>query len=370
MKNILIVVNGFISYSGAEKVLIDYLNHQNTNNFYIVVFGNKIENYYFFAENYINNKVFYIECQYNFTKLSRFLTMYLSAHKITKNTLIKTKINRILDNINPDLIYFNNSLETCITFDIFHSYKRIIHIHDMIDTFKPCFKKRILYCLKNSDAVITVSKKCKDDMIKNNIQSKKIHVIHNFIDVNKVNYFSNNKINTKLVLGYVGAIIPRKGLDILYKAINLLGYKHLELLMVTNSIDEKYYSSFKDEINLTNVILYQNLNREQMQSVYRKMDFLVVPSRHDPLPTVVLEAMSNDVLVIGSNVDGIPEMVLNEKLLFNVNDYERLSLILRELISSNTSKIQRMKNQQLNNILTNFSFKNKDQLINEVINNV
>ena len=50
------------------------------------------------------------------------------------------------------------------------------------------------------------------------------------------------------------------------------------------------------------------------------MDLLLVPSRFDPLPTVVLEASLKGVPVIGTNKDGIPEMQVDDEMLFNVDD--------------------------------------------------
>ena len=50
------------------------------------------------------------------------------------------------------------------------------------------------------------------------------------------------------------------------------------------------------------------------------MDLLLVPSRFDPLPTVVLEASLEGVPVIGTDKDGIPEMQVDEDMLFNVDD--------------------------------------------------
>ena len=41
------------------------------------------------------------------------------------------------------------------------------------------------------------------------------------------------------------------------------------------------------------------------------ISFLIVPSRIDNLPTVVMEAFSTGTPVIGSNVGGIPDMIVD-----------------------------------------------------------
>lgn len=50
------------------------------------------------------------------------------------------------------------------------------------------------------------------------------------------------------------------------------------------------------------------------------MDLLLVPSRFDPLPTVVLEASLEGVPVIGTDKDGIPEMQVDKDMLFDVGN--------------------------------------------------
>ncbi len=63
-------------------------------------------------------------------------------------------------------------------------------------------------------------------------------------------------------------------------------------------------------------------------------DLLVVPSREDQFPNVVLEAMSVNLPVIGSDVDGIKLMLLHRELLFQAGNVESL----RDVIESVSSK--------------------------------
>ena len=50
-------------------------------------------------------------------------------------------------------------------------------------------------------------------------------------------------------------------------------------------------------------------NREDVQALLQKIDVLLVPSRQDPLPTVVIEAGLSGVPVLGSRVGGMKEML-------------------------------------------------------------
>lgn len=51
--------------------------------------------------------------------------------------------------------------------------------------------------------------------------------------------------------------------------------------------------------------------RADVKALYQEMDLLFVPSRQDPLPTVIVEAGLSGVPIVGSAAGGIPEMVEN-----------------------------------------------------------
>ena len=51
--------------------------------------------------------------------------------------------------------------------------------------------------------------------------------------------------------------------------------------------------------------------REDMADVYRRMDLLLLPTRRDSFPRVVMEAMCQGVPVVATRVDGVPEMVVD-----------------------------------------------------------
>ena len=60
-------------------------------------------------------------------------------------------------------------------------------------------------------------------------------------------------------------------------------------------------------------------------SVVNRADLVVVPSRSDPLPNVVLEGFAAGKPVIGARVDGIPVMLQHEELMFEPGDEKSLA---------------------------------------------
>jgi len=50
--------------------------------------------------------------------------------------------------------------------------------------------------------------------------------------------------------------------------------------------------------------------REDVKQILQGIDLLLVPSRQDPLPTVIVEASLSGVPTVGSRAGGIPEMIV------------------------------------------------------------
>jgi glycosyltransferase involved in cell wall biosynthesis len=63
-------------------------------------------------------------------------------------------------------------------------------------------------------------------------------------------------------------------------------------------------------------------------------DVLVVPSLYEGCPSVILEAFSLNVPVLGSRAGGIPELLGHDELVFQPENYEELALKLRMLLDS------------------------------------
>jgi glycosyltransferase involved in cell wall biosynthesis len=80
-------------------------------------------------------------------------------------------------------------------------------------------------------------------------------------------------------------------------------------------------------------------HREDIPEVLRALDLLVIPSRHEGVPQVGLQALATQTPVIGSNVGGIPEIVQPGKTgrLFPVGDSAALARTIQEALSDQAS---------------------------------
>jgi glycosyltransferase involved in cell wall biosynthesis len=134
---------------------------------------------------------------------------------------------------------------------------------------------------------------------------KKIWTVSNPVpDVFKPKQFLGTAKDS-LRVGFISQDLnnPYKGLDILLRAIS----KIEELIQ----IEVRLFGHGKispQEIK-SRVIFSQFENDEQASIAYNSCDLIVVPSRQDNFPSVVTEALSCGVPVIGSNIGGISEVL-------------------------------------------------------------
>jgi glycosyltransferase involved in cell wall biosynthesis len=133
----------------------------------------------------------------------------------------------------------------------------------------------------------------------------------------------------------IGTIDRRKGQDLLIKAVKSLDNQYLpkiKFVFIGNAFP--YDPVFKELINLSNknknIIWINNIPREEVWEWYQKADCLIVPSREDPLPIVVSEAMMFSLPVITSDQVGEIEYVIHNEtaLVFPINKLKILSELI------------------------------------------
>jgi starch synthase len=93
--------------------------------------------------------------------------------------------------------------------------------------------------------------------------------------------------------------------------------------------------------NVENLGLLDKTNPQQLHrllSAYRESDMLVLPSRHDPFPTVIREAMFFGIPVVASNIWAMPEMVIDGETgyLIQPGDSDALCAKMTQLLTDSS----------------------------------
>lgn len=123
-----------------------------------------------------------------------------------------------------------------------------------------------------------------------------------------------------------------------------------------------------------NVIFTGKVPPEQVSQWMNAMDIMVLPSRHEGLPTVAVEAQACGTIVVGSNNGGIPEAVgFDECIVEEGYDFEkRFAVKVAELLLTDHGRLRdeilsRSKKFTWGNIVSS-EFKVYEEVLSEYYN--
>lgn len=145
----------------------------------------------------------------------------------------------------------------------------------------------------------------KEVFIKNGFNERKISVTSQLLDKK----LAPQKPSKKKIknIGFVGRISNEKGLHILIEAFKKANRKDLNLYIAGIINDEAYFTKLKitteKDINIHWEI---NLSENEIDTFYRKIDTLVIPSiTYETGPFVLYEALERNIPVIANNLGDI-----------------------------------------------------------------
>jgi len=144
----------------------------------------------------------------------------------------------------------------------------------------------------------------------------------------KVNDGSN-----KFIFLYVGQIEKHKGIDVLLESfIKLEGNN---VLWIVGDGKESQKSKVKSQKSKNdNIKFFGRKTSAEVQELMQKANCLIVPSLcYENQPTVIIEAVQNNLPIIASDIGGIPEM-LNKKFLFKAGDIASLKNKMRFIVDN------------------------------------
>lgn len=232
------------------------------------------------------------------------------------------------------------------------SYKGVI-----IKSFYYLYCKLITKLLSRADTIISPSEYYINEAGVSEKYRNKIVVIPNGINIEDFDVpYSKEECREKLALSSperillcVGNLEPRKGFDILLKAMPkiLKNVQDTKLVFVGNGIMSDVLKSLADNLGIFEHIKFAGFVDESKKVLYYKSaDIFVHPSIYEIFGIVNLEAMACGVPIVASKVGGIPDVVKNGEngLLVPPRDSEALADAIIHLLENEDIRVKMGKN--------------------------
>jgi glycosyltransferase involved in cell wall biosynthesis len=172
------------------------------------------------------------------------------------------------------------------------------------------------------------------------------------------------KLRTELglegtVIGYVGRLVPEKGLDVLLLACSQLAGR-FTVLIVGDGADKVRLEAMAKSLGLADRCRFVGaVDHSSVAEYMNAMDIFVLPSRttthwKEQFGRVLVEAMACKVAVVGSDSGAIPEVVADAGRIFPEGDRTALATILTKLLTDATL-LQNTRERGYRRALANFT---------------
>src|SRR2546423_12431699 len=140
-----------------------------------------------------------------------------------------------------------------------------------------------------------------------------------------------------LAIGYVGRLVPQKGLDILFQALARQRGAKWRLTIVGDGPEREHLEALASELRLAARVRWTGgLPAEQVANLWPDLDVLVLPSLALPdwreaNGQVLMEAMANEVAVLGTDSRVIPELIGDAGMVVPAGDTQALAAALEQI---------------------------------------
>ncbi|MFN2570107.1 MAG: glycosyltransferase family 4 protein [Gemmatimonadales bacterium] len=140
-----------------------------------------------------------------------------------------------------------------------------------------------------------------------------------------------------LAIGFVGRLVPQKGLDTLLQALALLRGSKWRLTIVGDGPERERLEQLASVLRLAARVRWTGgLPTEHVASLWPEMDVLVQPSQasadwRESNGLALMEAMANEVAVLGSDSGVIAELIGEAGVVVPAGDIQSLAAALERL---------------------------------------
>jgi glycosyltransferase involved in cell wall biosynthesis len=370
--------------SGAETVMGEYM--ANNRDVEILVYTNKISSVRRYFEDLLGSaSVLSADSMRSYLVKKNPLLLPLYIWNLVLN--VWRAIN-IANSNGINVIYGNNSTDLgtlCLIKLLKGQNIRVIaHCHDML-TMKTLPGMYLKIFSRLLDVVLVPSQATKNRLASLCHRNCDIRVIYNGLPLKTAMcdkgdqscvFVQTDSQETKKVIGFVGTICHRKRPDIFLDIIHelLLLRNDIVGVMIGKVIEDDVGAGVEKRIQeeALPVRFLGEVPHDELLPLYQSFDLLILTSDRDPLPTVLIEAMSQGCVVFARDVDGVNEMIVDGEsgYIFDY-EYKIQEIISRICCIVDSNEIRSYISGRAKEVVANqFGIERKINEVNQIIREV
>ena len=198
----------------------------------------------------------------------------------------------------------------------------------------PFYKTAVSFSINKSDIVTSVSQSLKDDTYKLFNIKKEIHVIPNFIELDKIRNESQISCHRSVMAKKEERIVThisnfrkvKRILDIIKIFYKIQEKIPAKLMMVGDGPEKVKAEQLCKELGIEEKVIFFG-NSSEIDQILSYSDLFLLPSETESFGLAALEAMAWSVPVISSNSGGLPEVNFDgiSGYLSNVGDVDSMA---------------------------------------------
>jgi N-acetyl-alpha-D-glucosaminyl L-malate synthase BshA len=203
------------------------------------------------------------------------------------------------------------------------------------------FHRVIRFAIDSSDGVTAVSRYLKQRTADEFGTKKPVEVIYNFVNTSRCRRATDQCTrdhwapNGEKILMHASNFRPVKRVSDVVRIFDRVQKKlPAKLLLVGEGPERLFVQQLVKELHLTQQVHFLG-EQDYLESLLSCADLFVLPSEQESFGLVALEAMSCEVPVLGTQIGGLPEVVMHDQTgyLFPVGEIQQMAETAIELLS-------------------------------------
>jgi glycosyltransferase involved in cell wall biosynthesis len=256
-------------------------------------------------------------------------------------------LGRLLRQEKPDILHIDEESFNLATFQALWFGKRLgarclfFNWANLHRPLPPPFSWMERYVLTHADYAVAGNQEAAVILVTKGYRGKLSVIPQVGVDADRFRPASRRPVEASdqpaLRIGYVGRLVPQKGISDLLEAVAGLP-PGVQLVVVGDGIEKERLEERVTDLSLTDRVEFTGrIGWKELPDLYRRLDVLVLPSRTWPnwkeqFGRVLIEAMASEVAVVGSDSGEIPNVIGEAGLIFPEGDVVALQEHLRQLL--------------------------------------